>query len=1494
MACLAKPPGLYGPETGQAHKTIIISNDDCCKRVLTKYFNQSVSYSYTELAEATDWNDTTQGVSLMWFDLPTGKAKATKMEQVGTIIDKVINEQDNTAIACLVPFDKKHVSFPHHRWSRILQKWKPATRTICTCQILKREATEGLHNKYRLYASGCQIRWGDCSNVDSDWPLCRGKRQEFLRRIFLDGYLKVGVPELLGTKTPARVGKWSKFGRKPGVTPGHLSQNVNRRSGRAKRSSGDGCAAQLDLACEHRAVLTHLDSGAQDLPDSTHNPTNPNTSDTPFPTDSKERQNEQKKRDKEAGIERVVIKKRKIIEDHHDDCGESLDSLTGDIDEADFAHSDSDSGTESDALCDGLHLHYLWGSAGPDLSHLQLTYFDTWDQTFAVLRRAGPGIDIAEVCGGEGRTSSIAIRRRLRSGRNLDLVHGCDLTKPEVRQAGYNYFKNNRVLVAVMAPVCGPFGPLSHLNWHLHPETMRRQEAKYKPLAVFCGNVALIQHHKGLHWLQEQPHPSRLYSVPPWPKVLGLPGVCRVIYHRCTCGLKVLAGKWKGKFIKKPSSMTASDLNLIEPFRGCVCKHSSDQHLQDIGHSAEHSAAQLWTWNEAERIVKGILNLRKAIRYLLTFPTTEEPVQRTPLKVEKGKVAQAQPGGDPERATMGIDELKDVDDPCKACIARWAKDHWCHTRVIGKCRWPYTPPWEPTCEGCWRFPGYNRPTDGHDGTPGCWWSGRAPRQPTPRFGHHPRDGRKKASADSTADYRGAPKGKELGKEIEEEVERQVERSRSIPQTDEPEGIPESKPSGSSSSSAGERKAPAPKAPAPTDGKVGGEGVADPDDWTHFDIRRVLRTLRMTTPAQARMTLRKLHIRWWHASAEAMQKLLGRAGVPKEVTDFCNTIVETCRVCREWAKPQPENVANVDFADKFNQDVEADLMFHDSFIIFHLIDRCTRWYHSILVKDRHDSTLIAALNTWVHLHGAMTNLFMDQETAIQASAETLDYMSRNTINYVPRAKGQQVPYIDRRGALVRGIINKMVSQLKVEKIKVPFEQVLAQATFASNALLTVNQSTPYNAVYGRVPKILPDINQPDAPNEGVLSSPGLIRHTFRLREIAVESMVQETAKVRAERALNTRSLPAGQREDYKMGERVDFYRPSSTKEASGWIGPAKVLDPTHMHRGTVTIKHIHRPIEVRVGDLRKHIAFWLEEACMHWYSAFGQTQRAWTECRLDIQNKIPKGTTLHIGLSPEGNMLEKSVSWLPFLYGVGRHFGQMLGERISAIRIGHACAVIRAIVGYDRCITVFWHMRHPETLHKIFHTEHNSVGHVNFRNLSPDEWEHWSFCQLFIVEGCSESDLTKMREPSKPSATPAVGQCAPPPGLPPIPEGEPGEETEDEHVMLFKDDDLNYEVALAEANKYGNCFKNDVPMAVDKDTDPDLIQCPYQSCQHSYLYDMEIPKVPRDYHEIRANVLLERPAYDAWPEEDCLEIYYENNMHKIMRLDADDQVFPGPA
>ena len=46
-----------------------------------------------------------------------------------------------------------------------------------------------------------------------------------------------------------------------------------------------------------------------------------------YPTDSKTREKAKKKADKKAGIERPVVKRKKIMEDHYDDCGDDMSSL---------------------------------------------------------------------------------------------------------------------------------------------------------------------------------------------------------------------------------------------------------------------------------------------------------------------------------------------------------------------------------------------------------------------------------------------------------------------------------------------------------------------------------------------------------------------------------------------------------------------------------------------------------------------------------------------------------------------------------------------------------------------------------------------------------------------------------------------------------------------------------------------------------------------------------------------------------------------------------------------------------------------------------------------------------------------------------------------------------------------------------------------------------------------------------------------------------------
>ena len=134
------------------------------------------------------------------------------------------------------------------------------------------------------------------------------------------------------------------------------------------------------------------------------------------------------------------------------------------------------------------------------------------------------------------------------------------------------------------------------------------------------------------------------------------------------------------------------------------------------------------------------------------------------------------------------------------------------------------------------------------------------------------------------------------------------------------------------------------------------------DWVSFDVGNTLRALRNNGPTVQRRLIRKLHIRWWRASAQAMARLLERAGVPKKALEIIPDIVDTCAACRAWSQPLPQSVASVKIPGKFNDQVECDIVFIHSHAILHFDDRCTRWHAAVLIPDKSEDPTIKALHS----------------------------------------------------------------------------------------------------------------------------------------------------------------------------------------------------------------------------------------------------------------------------------------------------------------------------------------------------------------------------------------------------------------------------------------------------------------------------------------------------------------------------------------------------
>ena len=123
----------------------------------------------------------------------------------------------------------------------------------------------------------------------------------------------------------------------------------------------------------------------------------------------------------------------------------------------------------------------------------QTTRYDSIHQLLTYLTSLDYGVDIVEVCGGEARTSSLAVRRHLKAGENFDLVTGVDLND-EIQQAAVErYFRQQRPLVVIMAPTCRPFGRWATFNYARNYDTWLRSYNDAAPHGRFCGYLAMLQ-----------------------------------------------------------------------------------------------------------------------------------------------------------------------------------------------------------------------------------------------------------------------------------------------------------------------------------------------------------------------------------------------------------------------------------------------------------------------------------------------------------------------------------------------------------------------------------------------------------------------------------------------------------------------------------------------------------------------------------------------------------------------------------------------------------------------------------------------------------------------------------------------------------------------------------------------------------------------------------------------------------------------------------------
>ena len=211
-------------------------------------------------------------------------------------------------------------------------------------------------------------------------------------------------------------------------------------------------------------------------------------------------------------------------------------------------------------------------------------------------------------------------------------------------------------------------------------------------------------------------------------------------------------------------------------------------------------------------------------------------------------------------------------------------------------------------------------------------------------------------------------------------------------------------------------------------------IAESPEWSRFDLGTSLQLLRSVRAGVIRRTLRKLHIRWYHAPAKCMGTLLSAAGVNPEVIKLLPDIVSTCSICRAWSKPGPKSITSTRLPERFNQEVETDLVFVGTYVILHTIDRCTRWSVAIAIPDRSTQSLLNGIRDgWTNKYGSPNELISDQEGGLnEYAAAVLEDLG---IKLHLKAKQQHAAVAERHNDLLRRQIYLMDAQAIADGLRV---------------------------------------------------------------------------------------------------------------------------------------------------------------------------------------------------------------------------------------------------------------------------------------------------------------------------------------------------------------------------------------------------------------------------------------------------------------------------
>ena len=186
-----------------------------------------------------------------------------------------------------------------------------------------------------------------------------------------------------------------------------------------------------------------------------------------------------------------------------------------------------------------------------------------------------------------------------------------------------------------------------------------------------------------------------------------------------------------------------------------------------------------------------------------------------------------------------------------------------------------------------------------------------------------------------------------------------------------------------------------------------------------------------------------------------------------------------------------------FGDRLQADIVYIRTLSQNVPVLGIVDEFTNYIVATTLTDRHPATVLKTfLTMWYHPLGLPQHLTVDPDTAFLGNME--EWHARHGIEYeiIPAEEHWRIGKIERRNALLRTLVERLVDHHAVVS-REALDEVIVAACHSLNSSTYSYGRSPFQAVFGRIPRPLGDLLSDDkalviSNNDNQIFRPELLR------------------------------------------------------------------------------------------------------------------------------------------------------------------------------------------------------------------------------------------------------------------------------------------------------------------------------------------------------------------------------------------------------------------